>query len=274
MPKRKTSLSGRPEHLTGIISPKTGLNKKSQPKVLAIIPARFGSSRFPGKPLALVAGKTLLERLYETIARARLIDRVVVATDSDDIKKVVERFGGEAIMTGKKHLTGSDRTFEALQKLGGEIIINIQADNLGVKPSDFDKVLAAMMKDRKTEYASLAVKVDDEEILFNPHRVKVVTDKQGDALWFSRYPIPFLQGITGNRLSHFNFLYHVGVYFFRRAALTRFHSWKRTPVEKAESLEQMRILENGGRIRIFKIGGPIISIDTPQDLNSLEIDNL
>ena len=108
MPKRKTSLSGRPEHLTGIISPKTGLNKKSQPKVLAIIPARIGSSRFPGKPLALIAGKTLLERLYETISRARLIDRVVVATDSNDIKKVVERFGGEAIITGKKHSTGSD----------------------------------------------------------------------------------------------------------------------------------------------------------------------
>ncbi len=238
--------------------------------LLAVIPARYGSRRFPGKPLSLIAGKPLLEHLYREASRARLIERVVVATDDKRIYSAVQAFGGDAVYTSSRHRTGSDRSAEVMQKLGGDIIISIQADHLGVKAADYDKILKAMLADRGIEYATMACKVDDETTLFDPNRVKVIFDKSDHALWFSRYPLPYLQGIDGDHVMQFEFYYHIGVYFFRKAALKEYHRWKPGTFEKAESLEQLRILENRRKIKVFKIRRDVISIDTPEDLKLAE----
>jgi 3-deoxy-manno-octulosonate cytidylyltransferase (CMP-KDO synthetase) len=244
------------------------------PKVLAVIPARMQSSRFPGKALANVAGKTLLERLYEEAVRAKMIDRVAVATDSAEVARAVKDFGGEYVMTSSRHRTGTDRTAEAAEKLGGNIIMNIQADHLGVKSVDYDRVIKAMQEDIRIKHATFARKIDSEKVLLDPNRVKLVIGSGEEALWFTRFPIPFLHGSNGNRVTDYPFYYHVGVYFFRKAALQDFHHQRRTTLEKAESLEQLRILEHGGKIKVFKLKREIYSIDALEDLELLRgIDN-
>jgi len=235
-------------------------------KVLAIIPARLESKRFPRKVLYEINGKSILEHLFREVSRAKLIDKVVVATDSDEVIKVVNQFNGETAKTSKKHRTGSDRAAEVAKKLGGDILINIQADNLGVKAGDYDKVIAEMKNDRTIKYATFAKKIENEDELYDPNRVKLIFNRNNDALWFSRYPIPFLQGENGNRVKKFNFYYHIGIYFYRKSALEKFAASRRTVLEKAESLEQLRILENGGKIRVFKLNRKIWSIDTPDDI--------
>jgi 3-deoxy-manno-octulosonate cytidylyltransferase (CMP-KDO synthetase) len=239
-------------------------------KILAVIPARYGSTRFPGKALAKIAGKPLLEHLYFEISRSKYVDKVVVGTDSEEIFKAVENFGGEAIYTSSKNRTGSDRSAEVMKKLGGEIIVSIQADHLGLKSSDYDRVFKAMLIDSKIKYATLIKKIDDPERLFDPNRVKVILDKNQDALWFSRFPLPYLQSIEGNHLRHFTFYYHIGVYFFRKKGLSNYNKWPQGKFELAESLEQLRILENHEKIRVFHTNSTIFSIDTPEDLKRLK----
>ena len=239
-------------------------------KVLAVIPARYQSRRFPGKPLAFVGGKPILQHIYNEASKAKLIDRVVVATDSDKIKSGVEGFGGEVVITSKRHRTGSDRAAEVASKLGGDIILNIQADHVGMNRQNYDSVLKKILADKNIRYASIVKKIEHETDLFDPNRVKVIFDSQDNALWFSRYPLPYLQNINGDRLSTFKYYYHIGVYFFRRSALDKFSRWTRSPLEKAESLEQLRILENHEKIRLFKIKSRVLSIDTRDDLIKAE----
>ena len=242
-----------------------------KPKVLAVIPARYGSTRFPGKVLTPIAGKPLIEHIYRDVEKSSAIDLVAVATDSKEIRKAVEDFGGLAVMTSKRHRTGSDRVAEAAEVLGGNIIVNIQGDHLGVAPKDFTRVIKAMKADRKIKYASVAYGIKDSAEIDDPNRVKVVVGADGYALWFSRYAIPFVRGATGKtRLAHFKFRTHVGVYFFRRAALRAYAGWTRTPAEKAESLEQLRILEHGEKIKLFDIKSHIYSVDTPGDLKQID----
>lgn len=240
-----------------------------KPKILAVIPARLSSSRFPGKVLYPINGRPLLEHLYNEISKAKLVDNTVVASDSDEVITAVKSFGGLALKTSKKHKTGSDRTSEAAAKLGGDIILNIQADCLGVRAADYDRILRVMISDKKIQYATLAKKIESESELFDPNRVKLIFDKNNNALWFSRYPLPYLQGVGKDRINKFNFYYHIGVYFFRKAALADFHKSPRTRYEKAESLEQLRILENKKIIRVFKIKSKLYSIDSPEDLKYL-----
>jgi len=241
-----------------------------KPKILAVIPARFASTRFPGKPLSPIAGKPLIEHLYLAASKSRLIDKVVVATDSHEIAAAVNRFGGEVVTTSSKHQTGSDRTAEVMEKLGGEIILTIQADHLGITGAVYDKILTVMVGNRAIKFATIARKIEDEDVLYDPNRVKLVMDASDHALWFSRYPLPFLQGVNENRLRRFNYYYHIGVYFFRKSALRAFHMWPRSPLERAESLEQLRIMENHHKIRVFKIINRIYSIDTPNDIRLVE----
>jgi 3-deoxy-manno-octulosonate cytidylyltransferase (CMP-KDO synthetase) len=239
-------------------------------RVLAIIPARFNSRRFPGKPLARIAGRSVLEHIFAEVSRSSLIDDAVVATDSDEIYNATLNFGGAAIMTSTKPRTGSDRSAEAMKKLRGDIIISAQADHVGLKTSDYNRVIKAMLLDSRVEFATIVKKIDDEDILFDPNRVKVIFGRDKYALWFSRYPLPFLKGVKTDWLSRFRFYYHVGVYFFRRKALMEYARWPQTPHEKAESLEQLRILENRRRIKVFETKSDIISIDAPQDLAGAE----
>ena len=239
-------------------------------RVVAFLPARLGSTRFAGKLLHPHLGKPLLFHVWNQVRKSRLIDRVAVATDNPLIAEAAESFGAEVVMTSKRHQTGSDRVAEAARKTGGQIVLNIQADNYGLKPAVLDRVIKKMLSDRTVHYATLARPVRSDDELFDPNLVKVVTAADGRALWFSRYPLPFLQkAAPGARARQYKFLGHIGVYFFRRAALDAYAQWPRSPLEKAESLEQLRILANGGRMQVFQTSVRSVSVDSPQDLEKI-----
>ena len=241
------------------------------PTVIAVIPARLNSKRFPSKVIYPYRGKPLLFYVYNEVRKARKIDRVVVATDSKQVQKAVAAFGGEAVLTSVRHRTGSDRVAEVMQKLGGDIFINVQADNFGLKAPVLDRTIERLASDSSIEFATLARRLDTDDELFDPHVVKVVVAGDGAALWFSRLPIPYLRKADNkNRVKQFPFLAHIGVYFFRSRGLAQFTQWKRSPLEKAESLEQLRILENSARMTVFKTAMRPVSVDTPQDLKKLK----
>ncbi len=239
--------------------------------VLAVIPARLNSKRFPNKVIHLYRGKPLLFYVYNEVRKARRIDRVVVATDNRQVQKTVAAFGGQVMLTSAHHRTGSDRVAEVMQKLGGDIIINVQADNFGLKASILDRTVEKLGVDNSIEFATLARRLTTDDELFDPHVVKVVVNGDGAALWFSRLPIPYLQK-TGekNIVKQFPFLAHIGVYFFRRQGLAKFARWKRSSLEKAESLEQLRILENSGKMTVLRTAMQAVSVDTPRDLKKLK----
>jgi len=183
---------------------------------------------------------------------------------------VAQSFGAEVIVTSSRHKTGSDRVAEVAERIGGGIIVNIQADNFGLRRAVLERVIEQMKQDRAVRFATLACRVKGDEELFDPNLVKVVLSEKDEALWFSRFPMPYLQGVkNSSRAAQFRFYGHIGVYFFRRAALRAFAMWKRSPLEKAESLEQLRILENGGRIRVFKTTIEPVSVDRPDDVKKL-----
>ncbi len=241
------------------------------PGVVAVIPARIGSRRFPRKVLYPYQGKPLFYYVWNEARKAKLVDRLLIATDNREIAEVSHGFGADVVMTMASHPTGSDRVAEVARKTTGGIFINIQADNLGLHRSMLDSALTKMLKDKKIAVATLARRITHDQDLFNPNLVKVVVDSQKDALWFSRFPIPYLQKFDrDSRSGAFRYLGHVGIYFYRRPALLEFARWNRSPLEKAESLEQLRILEHGGRIRVFETGRPVVSIDTPDDVAKMK----
>jgi len=238
--------------------------------VVAVIPARMASTRFAGKVLHKHRGRPLLYYVWRQAAAARLVDRPLIATDSALIEKTARSFGAEVVRTSKKPRTGTDRVAEAVAGETAQIIINIQADCFGLRPALLDRVVRAMKADRSLHYATLARPIQDDRELFDPGLVKVAVGHDGRALWFSRFPLPYLQHADSRpRTSQFDYLAHIGVYFFRRPALDAFARWKRTPLEKAESLEQLRIIENGGTMKVFRTSARIISIDTPEDLKKI-----
>ncbi len=240
-------------------------------RVLAVIPARLGSTRFSNKVIYPLNGKPLLFYVHREIARVAAIDRLVIATDSKEIARAAEGFGAEVVMTSKKHRTGSDRVAEAAEKLGGDIIINIQADSFGLTSAAMTRLVRAIKNDRRVKFATLARPITNDDELFDPNKVKIVLRSNNDALWFSRFPIPYLQNCSEkDRSRQFSFLLHIGVYGFRREALRQFASWKRSPLERAESLEQLRILENGATIRVIKTKIETVSVDSPDDLNKIK----
>ena len=243
-----------------------------KPKVLAVIPARLGSRRFSGKVLYPFKGKPLLFYVWHEMRKAKRVDRLVIATDSREIQRAAEDFGAEVILSRKNHLSGSDRVAEIAAKVGGEIIVNIQADNVTLPSRVIDKGIDLMRKSRAMLFATTATAIRSEDELYDPNTVKVVCSREGTALWFSRYPIPFVQHPTSDdRLAQYHYLKHIGVYFFRRKGLESFARWRPAELEKAESLEQMRILEHGGRIGLFESKVNSISVDTPEDIHKLEL---
>lgn len=237
---------------------------------LAVIPARLGSTRFPRKVLYPWQGKPLVWHVWKKVRQAKTITQVVIATDSAEIERVARGFGAEVVRTSPRCTTGSDRAAEVLAKTGGDIVVNIQADNLRISPPALDMVVRAMRRDKSIKFATLARPAKSDEELFDPGRVKVVTNAKGEALWFSRFPIPFLQNPKdGHRKRQYPFLVHVGIYFFRASALRQYASWPRTLCEKAESLEQLRVLEQGGAMRVFMTRMNSITVDSPADLQRL-----
>ncbi len=240
--------------------------------IVAVIPARLNSTRFPRKVIYPYRRKPLLFYVWRDVSRSKLVERVVIATDSAEVEEVARDFGAEVVRTGSRHVTGSDRAAEVVRKIGGKVIVNVQADNFGLKPSMLDRVIAAMKADRKIGCATLAYRLTDDRELFNPHVVKVVTaPKTRRALWFSRFPIPYLRDAAEhNRVGQHRFFGHIGIYFYRKTALLQFADWKRGEAERAESLEQLRILENGGAISVFETRIRTVSVDTPEDLTKLD----
>lgn len=245
------------------------------PHVTAIIPARLASKRFSHKVLYPLKGRPLIFYVWRAVSQANLIDRLFVATDSPEIGRAVNAFGGAVIMTSKKPRNGSERTAEAVAGMKTDIVINVQADNIGLTGPLLDRVIKAMTADKKIEVATLARKIDGRNwrrMLESPNVVKVIENACGDAAWFSRYPIPFIRGIGRKRaIDMFPFLEHIGVYFFRRKALEQYAGWPQGRAERVESLEQLRILENGKNIRLFKTATEIVSVDSKEALSLLNI---
>lgn len=239
-------------------------------KLLGVVPARYGSTRFPGKPLAMIGGKTMIQRTYEQALKASL-DAVVVATDDRRIFDEVCGFGGHALMTRPDHPSGTDRCREALDLMEGfDAVVNIQGDEPFIAPSRIDEVAALIRRD-DTAIATLAEAITDTALLDNPNVVKVVFDANGLALYFSRHPLPYVRGVDrGQWLQTTDCYRHIGLYAYKSSALRTITALPPGRLERAESLEQLRWLENGFSVRVgVTEPRPSIAIDTPQDLLSI-----
>ena len=231
-------------------------------KVLCVIPARYASTRLPGKPLSMIAGKPMIQHVYERACQAQLPDEVVVATDNELVEKAVLNFGGKAVMTSPDHPSGTDRLAEvALMYPDVDVIVNVQGDEPMIPPEVIDRLAEAFNSDADLNMATMKV-VMDEEDYENPAAVKVVTDQQGYALYFSRSLMPYPR----NKPEGFKVFKHVGIYAYRRNFLLKYAALAPTPLEKAESLEQLRALENGYKIKVLESDFQGIGVDTPEDL--------
>lgn len=241
-------------------------------KIIGIIPARYNSTRFPGKPLADIDGKTMIQRVYEQAKKVAAISKVIVATDDERIFDHVKTFDGEVIMTSTTHHSGTDRCGEVINILNEDfdVVINIQGDEPFIQPQQLEKLITAF-KDSEVEIATLAIKLDDNEKLFDPNIVKVVLSSDNNALYFSRNPIPFSRNMENENWINANSYYkHLGIYAFRKNIIQKIVQLDQTPLEKAESLEQLRWLENGYKIKIVETDIDSVGIDTPEDLRKIQ----
>ena len=238
-------------------------------KFIAIIPARYQSTRFPGKPLALINNKPMIQWVYENVVKS--VDEVWVATDDERILKAVEKFGGNAIETLSTHQSGTDRCAEAARKIGKnnnfDVIINVQGDEPFIQARQIELLKSCFSTD--AEIATLIKRIESTEELFNPNRPKVVTDNQQNALYFSRSPIPFVRGAENeNWVAMQLFWAHIGMYAYKKEVLQQISKLNQGMLEQAESLEQLRWLENGFKIKTAVTEQQSIGIDTPEDLEN------
>ncbi len=235
-------------------------------KALGVIPARYGSTRFPGKPLALIAGKPMVQRVYENAASCSALDRVVVATDAEAIAEAVLGFGGEALMTSAAHETGTDRIAEAVRHIGADVIVNIQGDEPLLPPEAIEAAALPVLEDASIPMGTLRTKVRCAEEAQSPHVVKVVCDLKGFALYFSRSRIPFVRD-----QHHAAPVYrHIGLYVYRRQCLFELTALERSPLERTESLEQLRALESGVAIKVSETAYYPLGVDVPEDITRVE----
>ena len=248
-------------------------NDRNKMKILGIIPSRYGSSRFPGKPLVKIGSKTMIHRVYEQAAKA--FENVIVATDDSRIFDEVVSFGGSAVLTSANHQSGTDRCAEALEKFSQQVgikfhaAVNIQGDEPFIKPEQL-KTVAALFDNPSTEIATLVKPIKDTETLFNENVVKVVLDNAGGAIYFSRSPIPFMRGVEKNKwLEHNEFYHHIGVYAYRCDILKKITKLPQGNLELCEKLEQNRWLENGYKIKVCKTDFAGMGVDTPEDLEKI-----
>ncbi len=237
-------------------------------KVIGIIPARYGSTRFPGKPLAMIGDKPMIQRTWEQVMKSSL-DAAVVATDDQRIYDTVSGFGGHAVMTRADHRSGTDRCLEAFDLIGGnyDAVVNIQGDEPFIGPTLIDQVASLIRRD-DTCLATLAKPITDPLRIHNPNVVKVVFDKEGNALYFSRHPLPYVRGVDPSLwIGKTEYYQHIGMYAYKADTLRAIAAMPAGRLEQAESLEQLRWLENGLRIRVAVVDcGDSVAIDTPQDL--------
>ncbi len=239
-------------------------------KIFGFIPARYQSTRFPGKPLAEIAGIPMIQRVYERAMACPELSGVCVATDDERITACVNEFKGRAIMTGKGHCSGTDRITEAAKNIGlgdEDLIINIQGDQPIFDPSVISALIEPFMEDNSIPMTTLMHRITDEDDIQNPNHVKVVTDRQGYALYFSRSVIPFPRDIKSTEASYYK---HLGFYGFRMEALVRFTGLPEGELESIEKLEQLRALENGLKIRVVETPFDSVEVDIPEDIKKVE----
>jgi len=227
---------------------------------LGVIPARFASSRFPGKSLALIAGKPMLQHVYERASQARYLSKVIIATDDDRIHKAARSFGAAVQMTRPDHLSGTDRVAEVASAENAAVIVNIQGDEPIIDPAAIDAAALSLLDDPELPMATLKKRIEDPREIEDPNVVKVVANRAGDALYFSRCPIPFLRDGGG---VHYK---HIGLYVYRREFLLAYSGLPVGPLERMERLEQLRALENGYRVRVVETESESLGVDTPEDL--------
>ena len=243
------------------------MNVPASKKTVAIIPARYSSSRFPGKPLAYIAGKPMIQHVWERVKQTPSIDQIFVATDDERILETVSNFGGEAVLTSKEHETGTDRVVEVAKEISCEWVLNIQGDEPTVLPKDLDRLIKQAKIKKETKAATLIYSINDKAQLNDPNIVKVVVNINNMALYFSRSLIPYqLSGQSPN----FKTWRHLGVYIFQRNFLIKYSQWPRSNLEISEQLEQLRILENGESLLCVEAENETVSVDVPEDLVFVE----
>jgi len=238
-------------------------------KILAVIPARYASTRLPGKPLVALAGKPMIARVWERVRQAASISGVVVATDDERICSAVRAFGGEAVLTRPDHRSGTERVAEvAATRKDVDIFVNVQGDEPLMEPAAIDQAVQALRADSEARVATLAVPISHAADIMDPNVVKAVLDFDGNALYFSRAPIPWVRDRSGP--VHARHLKHLGLYVFRREALLDFPTFPQGELERVEQLEQLRWLENGYRIRVAETEYDSIGVDVPEDIPRVE----
>ena len=237
-------------------------------KVIVVIPARYGSTRLPGKPLAQIAGQPMIQRVYERAKMATSVGSVIVATDDRRIISAVEAFGGQARMTRADHRTGTERVAEVAAHTAGDIFVNVQGDEPLLDPAAIDAAVAALIEDPPAQIATVATPIKVPADIMDPNVVKTVLDFDGNALYFSRAPIPWLRDAAANlAVRH---LKHLGLYVFQRDALLEYPTLPQGDLERIEQLEQLRWLENGWKIRVAEVHHDAISVDVPEDIARVE----
>lgn len=232
--------------------------------IVAVLPTRYQSSRFPGKPLAVIAGKTMIQRVYEQVRKASGISRVVVATDDERIYNAVKLFSGEAVMTGNCSC-GTERVYEAIKDYPCDIVVNVQGDEPLIKPEMINELIGVFEGDNVT-MATLCKEITEPADINNPNIVKVVRDKDDNALYFSRYPIPY----NRDRRGGVKYFKHIGIYGYQKDFLKEYVQTEKTPLELAENLEQLRVLESGYRIKVKETIYDSIGVDMPEDILKVE----
>jgi len=238
-------------------------------KIFAFIPARYQSTRFPGKPLALIGGKPMIQHVYERAVSCPEISEVYIATDDERISACVLGFGGKAVMTEQTHQSGTDRICEAATKIGlntEDLIVNIQGDQPIFHPSIVSRLIKPLLEDRAIPMTTLKWEMKDISDIQNPNHVKVVSDRQGFALYFSRYPLPFFRDAESRQV-HYK---HLGFYGFRMEFLLKFTRLSQGVLEAAEKLEQLRALEHGFKIKVVETPFNSIEVDVPEDVEKVE----
>ena len=248
-----------------------GSASERPPRVVAVIPARYGSQRLPAKPLADVCGKPMIQHVYERAARAKLVHAVFVATDDERIAAVVRGFGGHAVTTPESLQTGTDRVAHVARSLpDADIVANVQGDEPVIDPAVIDEAVSPLIQDSSILVSTLVKKIESLSELTNPSIVKTVLDRDRNALYFSRTPIPYARDLQDSEwLDHQTYYKHIGLYVFRREFLCTFAQMAQTPLERAEKLEQLRILENGFKIKCTITSFDSVPVDTQEDLEKV-----
>ena len=230
-------------------------------KAIGVIPARYGSTRFPGKPLANILGKPMIQHVWERASRAKTLEKVIIATDDERILKKAKEFGAEAVLTSLSLSSGTERVAEAAKDLEVDIVANIQGDEPLIEPQAIDEAIKSLINNPKIPMATLAYRMIKKKEIKDPNVVKVVFDKGNLALYFSRSPIPYFKVQSYK---------HLGLYVYRKNFLLKLAQMKPTPLEKIEGLEQLRVLENGYRIKVVETEYDSVGVDTPEDLEKVK----